>query len=40
MKFSAVMGASGGLTIPADGMGGSWIVKLPSTVSRLSPGLL
>src|SRR5580700_11295203 len=24
------MEASGGLTIPADGMGGSWIVKLPS----------
>ena len=30
LKFSAVMDASGGLTIPADGMGGSWIVKLPS----------
>ena len=30
LKFSAVMGASGGLTIPAQGMGGSWIVKLPS----------
>jgi serine/threonine-protein kinase HipA len=30
LKFSAVMEASGGLTIPADGMGGSWIVKLPS----------
>ncbi len=30
LKFSAVMGASGGLTIPAGGMGGSWIVKLPS----------
>ncbi|MGA7833531.1 MAG: HipA domain-containing protein, partial [Terracidiphilus sp.] len=29
-KFSAVMEASGGLTIPASGMGGSWIVKLPS----------
>jgi serine/threonine-protein kinase HipA len=28
LKFSAVMEASGGLTIPADGMGGSWIVKL------------
>jgi len=25
------METSGGLTIPADGMGGSWIVKLPST---------
>ncbi len=30
LKFSAVMEASGGLTIPADGLGGSWIVKLPS----------
>jgi serine/threonine-protein kinase HipA len=29
LKFSAVMEASGGLTIPAEGMGGSWIVKLP-----------
>lgn len=31
LKFSAIMEASGGLTIPADGSGGSWIVKLPST---------
>lgn len=30
LKFSAVMEASGGLAIPADGVGGSWIVKLPS----------
>lgn len=30
LKFSAVMEASGGLTIPAGGIGGSWIVKLPS----------
>ncbi|MGO8819427.1 MAG: type II toxin-antitoxin system HipA family toxin [Terriglobia bacterium] len=30
LKFSAIMEASGGLTIPADGMGGSWIAKLPS----------
>jgi len=30
LKFSALMEASGGLTIPAGGMGGSWIVKLPS----------
>ncbi len=30
LKFSAVMETSGGLTIPAEGMGGSWIVKLPS----------
>jgi serine/threonine-protein kinase HipA len=30
MKFSAIMEAAGGLTIPAGGTGGSWIVKLPS----------
>lgn len=30
LKFSAVTEASGGLTIPASGVGGSWIVKLPS----------
>jgi serine/threonine-protein kinase HipA len=30
LKFSAVMEASGSLTVPVDGMGGSWIVKLPS----------
>lgn len=30
LKFSAVNEASGGLTIPAKGIGGSWIVKLPS----------
>ena len=30
MKFSAVMEAKGGLTIPAQGSGGDWIVKLPS----------
>lgn len=30
LKFSAIKSASGGLTIPADGAGGSWIVKLPS----------
>jgi serine/threonine-protein kinase HipA len=30
LKFSAVMEASGGLSIPADGIGGSWIVKMPS----------
>lgn len=30
LKFSAVMGARGGLSIPAKGVGGSWIVKLPS----------
>jgi serine/threonine-protein kinase HipA len=31
LKFSAIKEATGGLTIPADGTGGSWIVKLPST---------
>lgn len=30
LKFSAVMEATGGLTIPVKGIGGSWIVKLPS----------
>jgi serine/threonine-protein kinase HipA len=30
LKFSAVKEASGGLTIPVQGVGGSWIVKLPS----------
>lgn len=30
LKFSAVNEASGGFTIPARGVGGSWIVKLPS----------
>jgi len=31
LKFSAVEKATGGLTIPARGVGGDWIVKLPST---------
>lgn len=31
LKFSAVQQAHGGLTIPATGQGGSWIVKLPSS---------
>lgn len=30
LKFSAIAESSGGLTIPAKGVGGSWIVKLPS----------
>jgi serine/threonine-protein kinase HipA len=30
LKFSAVMNATAGLTIPVKGVGGSWIVKLPS----------
>jgi len=32
LKFSAVMETSGGLTIPDQGIGGAWIVKLPSNV--------
>lgn len=31
LKFSAVAEASGGLTIPAHGIGGEFIIKLPST---------
>ncbi|WP_351123803.1 HipA domain-containing protein [Shewanella sp. T24-MNA-CIBAN-0130] len=31
LKFSAVQQVNGGLTIPATGTGGSWIVKLPSS---------
>ena len=30
MKFSALVNGKGHLTIPASGVGGSWIVKLPS----------
>jgi serine/threonine-protein kinase HipA len=30
LKFSALNETSGGLIIPANGLGGSWIVKLPS----------
>jgi serine/threonine-protein kinase HipA len=30
LKFSAILEAAGGLTIPAGGLGGSWIIKLPS----------
>lgn len=37
LKFSAVMEASGGLTIPAQGVGGAWIVKLPSTQYNAVP---
>jgi serine/threonine-protein kinase HipA len=37
LKFSAVMEASGGLTVPVDGMGGSWIVKLPSAPYKAVP---
>jgi serine/threonine-protein kinase HipA len=37
LKFSALMEATGGLTIPAGGMGGSWIVKLPSARYKAVP---
>ena len=37
LKFSAVMESSGGLTVPARGIGGSWIVKLPSTQFKAVP---
>ena len=30
-KFSAILEASGGLSIPGEGLGGSWVVKLPSS---------
>jgi serine/threonine-protein kinase HipA len=30
LKFSALMETTGGLTLPIGGMGGDWIVKLPS----------
>jgi serine/threonine-protein kinase HipA len=32
LKFSAINDAKGGLTIPARGVGGSWLVKLPSSL--------
>ncbi len=37
LKFSAVRNALGGLTIPALGIGGHWIVKLPSRDFRHVP---
>jgi serine/threonine-protein kinase HipA len=37
LKFSAIIEASGGLTIPAGGLGGSWIVKLPSARFKALP---
>jgi serine/threonine-protein kinase HipA len=37
LKFSAVKQAAGGLTIPVEGIGGSWVVKLPSTTHRGLP---
>jgi serine/threonine-protein kinase HipA len=37
LKFSALMHKDGKLTIPAHGVGGSWIVKLPSPNYSLVP---
>jgi serine/threonine-protein kinase HipA len=37
LKFSAIMESSGGLTIPAHGVGGWWIVKLPSMQFQAVP---
>lgn len=37
LKFSAVIDAAGGLTIPATGIGGDWIIKLPSQEYRGVP---
>jgi serine/threonine-protein kinase HipA len=37
LKFSAVLKADGGLTIPANGVGGSWILKLPSAGYQAVP---
>ncbi len=37
LKFSAVQSANGGLTIPVDGAGGSWIAKLPSATYSSVP---
>jgi serine/threonine-protein kinase HipA len=37
LKFSALMNQHGGLTIPAGGMGGDWIVKLPSAIYPAVP---
>jgi len=37
LKFSALLEAGGGLTIPAQGVGGAWIVKLPSATYEAVP---
>ncbi len=37
LKFSAVERAGGGLTIPAQGVGGDWIVKLPALRHKRVP---
>lgn len=37
LKFSALLEAKGGLTIPVSGIGGDWIVKLPSAAYENLP---
>ncbi|MBI5121628.1 MAG: HipA domain-containing protein [Rhodospirillales bacterium] len=37
LKFSAISAAASGLTIPVNGVGGSWIAKLPSTTYEMVP---
>ena len=37
LKYSGLTRARGGLTIPASGSGGNWIVKLPSSTYSLVP---
>lgn len=37
LKFSATMESTGGLTIPVGGIGGAWIVKLPSSSFQFVP---
>jgi len=37
LKFSALMNRKGGLTIPASGVGGDWIIKLPSATYPAVP---
>jgi serine/threonine-protein kinase HipA len=37
LKFSALLERTGGLTIPAHGVGGDWIIKLPSAQFKQVP---
>lgn len=37
LKFSAVLEKQGGMTIPAVGIGGEWIIKLPSEIYPMVP---
>jgi serine/threonine-protein kinase HipA len=37
LKFSAIREADGGLTIPVHGMGGDWILKMPSATYKNVP---